>query len=78
MSGLTTSSPFDVNTSDDHDLGAIFSDIAPDINGKIRVYVNTVSNTDVADISGIQISMNSLTVTLAEIKQLRCLLLRLP
>ncbi|MBN9381984.1 MAG: hypothetical protein J0H74_14550 [Chitinophagaceae bacterium] len=39
------------NTSD----GAIFNNIAPDANGKIRVYVNTYGGSNVASICGLQI-----------------------
>ena len=41
----------DNNTSD----GAVFHNVAPDANGKVKVYVNTFGTSNTASISGIQI-----------------------
>lgn len=46
----------DVNGNFNTANGAVFNNIAPDASGMIRVYVNTLSTTDVAGISGLQIT----------------------
>jgi hypothetical protein len=47
----------DYNTSD----GAVFHNIAPDANGVIKVYVNTAGASNIASISGIQITAERTT-----------------
>jgi len=55
VAGLTVSGYIDVNNHNNTANGATFINIAPDTAGKIRVYVNTLPTTDVADIGGLQI-----------------------
>lgn len=56
VAGTTMSAFIDVNNHNNTANGAVFSNIAPDSAGHIRVYVNTVPTTDVGDIGGIQIT----------------------
>jgi len=60
VSGSVVSSHMDVNTYNNTANGATFSSIMPDANGKIRIYVNTTSDTELADISGIQLSQQAM------------------
>jgi hypothetical protein len=53
--GATVYGPVDLNTQYNTANGATFTNIAPDSAGHIKVYVNTISNTEVADISGLQL-----------------------
>ena len=46
----------DVNGNQNTTDGATFHNIAPDANGKVHVYVNTLSSTNLAGISGLQIT----------------------
>ncbi|HWK05716.1 MAG TPA: Ig-like domain-containing protein [Puia sp.] len=55
VTGKTVVGYLDVNGNMNTTGGAIFSNVAPDSTGKIKVYVNTVSTTNVAGISGLQI-----------------------
>jgi hypothetical protein len=55
VSGLSVATPIANNSHNNTANGAVFTNIAPDANGMIRVYVNTLTTTDVADICGIQI-----------------------
>jgi hypothetical protein len=55
VAGQSVSAPVAVNNHNNTANGAVFSNIVPDAGGTIRVYVNTLSSTDVADICGIQI-----------------------
>jgi len=55
VAGLTVSGYIDVNNHNNTANGATFINIAPDSAGKIRVYVNTLPTTDVADIGGLQV-----------------------
>jgi hypothetical protein len=45
----------DVNGNGNTANGAIFTNVAPDVNGKVRIYVNTLPTTNVAGICGVQI-----------------------
>jgi len=45
----------DVNSHNNTADGAVFNHVAPDANGIINVYVNTLPTTDVGDICGLQI-----------------------
>ena len=47
--------------------GITFQQVAPDANGKIRVYVNTTTTTDIALISGIQIISGSAQITMPNV-----------
>ena len=62
VAGLNVSGFIDVNNHNNTANGATFINVAPDAAGTIRVYVNTVPTTDVADISGLQI-IRGATVT---------------
>jgi hypothetical protein len=55
VAGLTVAVPIANNSHNNTAGGAVFNNIAPDANGMIRVFVNTLTTTDVADICGIQI-----------------------
>jgi len=44
--------------------GITFQHVAPDANGKIRVYVNTTSTTDIAIISGLQVISGSAQIAM--------------
>jgi hypothetical protein len=56
VAGKTVDGYIDVNTHSNTANGATFNNIAPDTNGVIHVYINTVPSTDVGDICGIQIT----------------------
>jgi len=56
VAGRTVDGYIDINTHSNTTAGATFNNIAPDTNGTIRVYINTVPSTDVGDICGIQIT----------------------
>jgi hypothetical protein len=45
----------DVNTHNNTASGAVFVNVAPNSSGQVSVYVNTVSGTEAANISGLQI-----------------------
>ncbi|HWK05717.1 MAG TPA: Ig-like domain-containing protein [Puia sp.] len=55
VSGVTVYGPIDINAHSNITAGATFNNIAPDETGKIKIYVNTTSASQVADICGIQI-----------------------
>jgi hypothetical protein len=55
VAGKTVDGYIDINTHGNTTAGATFNNIAPDTSGVIRVFINTVLTTDVADICGIQI-----------------------
>ena len=55
VAGRTVYGYVQVNTHGNTASGATFNNVQPDVNGVIRVYVNTLSTTQVADICGIQI-----------------------
>jgi len=55
VSGLSAAAPIANNSHNNTAGGAVFTNIAPDANGMIRVFVNTLTTTDVADICGIRI-----------------------
>jgi hypothetical protein len=59
VSGQSVSGPLAVNSHNNTANGAVFTSIAPDASGTIRVYVNTLPSTDVADICGIQITASA-------------------
>jgi len=59
VAGASVSVPLAVNNHNNTSDGAVFSNIAPDASGNIKVYVNTLPTTDVADICGIQIIVNA-------------------
>jgi hypothetical protein len=46
----------DVNVDSNLTAGAVFNNVAPDSNGNIRIYVNTVNGSNTAGISGIRIT----------------------
>jgi hypothetical protein len=55
VAGLSVAVPIANNSHNNVANGAVFTNISPDANGMIRVFVNTLTTTDVADICGIQI-----------------------
>ncbi|HEY4291367.1 MAG TPA: Ig-like domain-containing protein [Puia sp.] len=55
--GRTVFGYIDVNTHNNTALGATFNNVLPDENGMIKIYVNTLPTTQVADISGLQVTM---------------------
>jgi hypothetical protein len=55
VAGLIVSGPVAVNSHNNTANGATFTNIAPGPGGIIRVYVNTLATTDVADICGMQV-----------------------
>jgi len=55
VSGVTVYGYIDLNAHSNISAGATFNNIAPDATGKIKIYVNTTSASQVADICGIQI-----------------------
>jgi hypothetical protein len=56
VAGRTVYGYIQVNTHNNNTGGATFNNVQPDANGIIRVYVNTLSTTQVADICGIQVT----------------------
>jgi hypothetical protein len=56
VAGSTIYAYLDVNNHNNTLNGAVFNNISPDTTGTIRVYVNTITTTDIADISGLQIT----------------------
>ena len=62
VAGLTVSSPQYLNIHNNSSTGITFQHVAPDVNGKIRIYVNTTSTTSYAGISGVQIISGSATI----------------
>ena len=55
VAGVSVAGYVDVNGNSNTTGGANFYNISPDTSGNIRIYVNTLSSTSVAGISGIQI-----------------------
>jgi Big-like domain-containing protein len=55
VSGATIYGYVDVNGNSNTTNGAVFTNVVPDASGNIRVYVNTLSTTNIAGICGIQI-----------------------
>jgi Big-like domain-containing protein len=55
VSGATINGYVDVMGNSNKTAGAVFANVIPDANGNIRVYVNTLSTTNMAAICGIQI-----------------------
>jgi hypothetical protein len=53
--GATVYGYADVNCHNNISSGATINNVAPDDSGRIKVYVNTISTTNIADICGIQI-----------------------
>jgi hypothetical protein len=61
VAGVSVNGYIDVNGNLNTADGATFHNIAPDANGKIHVYVNTLSTTNLAGISGLQITSGHTT-----------------
>jgi hypothetical protein len=61
VAGVSVNGYIDVNGNFNTADGATFHNIAPDANGKIHVYVNTLSTTTLAGISGLQITSGHTT-----------------
>jgi len=53
--GSTVYGPIDLNTNNNTANGAEFDNIAPDSAGHFKIYINTIANTEAADISGLQL-----------------------
>ena len=53
--GSTVYGPIDLNTNNNTANGAEFDNIAPDSAGHVKIYINTIANTEAADISGLQL-----------------------
>jgi len=61
VAGASVYGYIDVNGNFNTADGATFHNIAPDANGKIHIYVNTLSTTNLAGISGLQITSGHTT-----------------
>lgn len=55
VAGHNVYGPIGVNIHNNTANGAEFNDVSPDDSGRLKIYVNTVVGTEVADISGLQI-----------------------
>jgi len=62
VAGLSVSASQYLNIHNNSSTGITFSGVAPDANGKIRIYVNTTPTTSYAGISGVQIISGSATI----------------
>lgn len=62
VAGLSVSAPQYLNIHNNSSTGITFQQVAPDANGKIRVYVNTTPTTNYGGISGVQIISGSATI----------------
>ena len=61
VTGATVYGYSDVNVNSNTTAGAVFNNIAPDSNGDIRVYVNTVNGSNTSGISGLVITSGRTT-----------------
>jgi len=62
VAGVTVSAPQYLIVGGNTSTGITFSGVAPDANGKIRVYVNTSSGSEAGGISGLQVISGSATI----------------
>jgi Bacterial Ig domain len=67
VTGATVYGYSDVNVNSNITGGAVFNNIAPDSNGNIRIYVNTVNGSNTAGISGLKIISGHTTAPLPTI-----------
>jgi len=55
VAGLTNYGNVDINGNNNAAGGAVYHNVVPDANGKVRVYVNTYGGSNTAGISGLQV-----------------------
>ena len=67
VSGLTMAPSQYLNLQGNLTTGITFQNVHPDASGKIRVYVNTTSTTDLAAISGLQVISGSAQIGLPNV-----------